>query len=157
MFNGKCYAYFLLYKLKNFCIFLRYDDICLSLLSLQIHFLQWYFNKRIEKHVLLYNCKKIFNEYCKLQRMKNWSVYKNLLVRRRHSFFTSSLLNKKLPIISTRNHFNLETGQLNLSHNIEGYDFYDIPGLNGNPYSNNDELVVIFMVYGQDRLQLKNR
>ena len=31
---------------------------------------------------------------------------------------------------------------MNLSHNIEGYDFYDIPGLNGNPYSNNDELVV---------------
>ena len=51
-------------------------------------------------------------------------------------------MNKKLPIISTRNHFNLETDQLNLSHNIEGYDFYDIPGLNGNPYSINDELVV---------------
>ena len=29
-----------------------------------------------------------------------------------------------------------------MSHNIEGYDFYDIPGLNGNPYSINDELVV---------------
>jgi hypothetical protein len=77
--------------------------------------------------------------------MKNWSVYKDLLARRRHSFFTSNLLNilnKKLPIISTRNHFNLETGQLNLSHNIEGYDSNDVPGLNGNPYSNNYELVL---------------
>ena len=48
---------------------------------------------------------------------KNWSAYKDLLARRRQSPFTSNLLNilnKKLPIVSTRNHFNLETGQLNL-------------------------------------------
>jgi hypothetical protein len=78
--------------------------------------------RKNEKHVWLYNCKKIFNEYCKLQHMKNWSVYKNLLVRRHNSFFKSNLLNmlnKKLIIVSTRNHFNLETGQLNLSYNIE--------------------------------------
>ncbi len=77
--------------------------------------------------------------------MKNWSVYKNLLSRHRHSFFTSNLLNilnKKLPIISTRNHFNLETGQLNLSRNKEDYDSYDVPGLNGNPCSDNNEIAV---------------
>jgi Alpha/beta hydrolase of unknown function (DUF900) len=77
--------------------------------------------------------------------MKNWSVSKNFTARRRHSPFTSNLLNilnKKLPLISTRNHFNLETGQLNLSHSIEDYDSYDIPGLNGNPRSNINELAI---------------
>ena len=76
--------------------------------------------------------------------MKNWSIYKDLL-RCRHPSFTSNLWNiwnKKLPIVSTRNHFNLETGQLSLSHNIEDYDSYDVPGLNGNPCSNNNELAV---------------
>ena len=69
----------------------------------------------------IYNCRKIFNKYCKLQHMKNWSAYKDLLARRRHPPFTSNLLNilnKKLPIVSTRNHFNLETGQLNSSRRI---------------------------------------
>ena len=77
--------------------------------------------------------------------MKNWSAYKDLLARRRHPSFTSillNILNKKLPIVSTRNHFDLETGQLHFSHNIEDYDSYDVPGLNGNPCSNNNELAV---------------
>ena len=52
------------------------------------------------------------------------------------------MLNKRLPILSTRNQFNLETGQLTLSHNIDGYESYDVPGLNGNPCSNNNELSV---------------
>jgi hypothetical protein len=92
--------------------------------------------------------------------MKNWSPYKYLLARRRHPPFTSNLLNilnKKVPIVSTRNHFNLETGQLNSLHNMEDYDSFYLPGLNGNPCSDNNELAVIFMEYGQDRLQLKNR
>ena len=100
---------------------------------------------KTENYVLFYVCIKIFNEYCKLQRMKNWSAYKDLLARRRHSSFTSNLLNilnKKLPIVSTRNHFNLETGHLSFSHNIEDYDSYDVPGLHGNPCSNNNELAV---------------
>ena len=78
--------------------------------------------------------------------MKNWSVYKDLLARhRRHPPFTSDLLNilnKKLTIVSTRNHFNLETGQLNLSHDIEDYDSHNVPGLNGNPYPDNNELAI---------------
>jgi esterase/lipase superfamily enzyme len=78
--------------------------------------------------------------------MKNWSVYKDLLARHRsHSPFTSDLLNilnKKLTIVSTRNHFNLETGQLSLSHNIEDYDSHNVPGLNGNPYLDNNELAI---------------
>jgi pimeloyl-ACP methyl ester carboxylesterase len=78
--------------------------------------------------------------------MKNWSVYKDLLARHhRHPPFTSNLfniLNKKLTIVSTRNHFNLETGQLSLSHNIEDYDSYNVPGLNGNLSSDNKELAV---------------
>jgi pimeloyl-ACP methyl ester carboxylesterase len=78
--------------------------------------------------------------------MKNWSVYKDLLARhRRHPPFTSDLLNilnKKLTIVSTRNHFNLETGQLSLSHNIEDYDSHNVPGLNGNPYLDNNELAI---------------
>jgi hypothetical protein len=92
--------------------------------------------------------------------MKNWSAYKYLLTRRHHSPFTSNLLNilnKKVSIVSTRNHFNLETGQLSSLKNMEDYDSFYVPGLNGNPCFNNNELVVIFMEYGQDRLQLKNR
>ena len=78
--------------------------------------------------------------------MKNWSVYKDLLARhRRHPPFTFDLLNilnKKLTIVSTRNHFNLETGQLSLSHNTEDYDSHNVPGLNGNPYPDNNELAI---------------
>ena len=78
--------------------------------------------------------------------MKNWSAYKYSLTRR-HGYppFTSNLLNiltKKVPIVSTRNHFNLETGQPSSLKNIEDYESYDIPGLNGNPYSNNNEIAV---------------
>ena len=77
--------------------------------------------------------------------MKNWSVYKDLLTRRRHAPFTSNLLNvlnKRVPIVSTRNHFNLETGQLSLLKNIEDYDSFYVPGLNGNPCSDNNELAI---------------
>ncbi len=77
--------------------------------------------------------------------MKNWSVYKDLLARRRHPPFTSNLSNilkKKLTIVSTRNQFNLETGQLNSLHNIEDYESYNVPGLNGTPCSDNNELAV---------------
>jgi esterase/lipase superfamily enzyme len=77
--------------------------------------------------------------------MKNWSAYKDLLARHRQSPFKSNLLNilnKKVPIVSTRNHFNLETGQLSSLKNMEDYDPYDIPGLNGNPCSDNNELAV---------------
>ena len=77
--------------------------------------------------------------------MKNWSVYKYLTARRHHSPFTSNLLNilyKKVPIVSTRNHFNLETGQLSPLKDIEDYDSYDVPGLNGNPCSNINELAI---------------
>ena len=92
-----------------------------------------------------YKCRKIFNEYCKLQHVKNWTAYKDLLARRRHPPFTSnllSILNKKVPIVSTRNHFNLETGQLNSLKNMEDYDPYDIPGLNRNHCSENNELAI---------------
>ena len=105
-------------------------------------------------------CRKIFNKYCKLQHVKNWTAYKDLLARRRHPPFTSnllSILNKKVPIVSTRNHFNLETGQLNSLKNMEDYDPYDIPGLNGNHCSEIMKWPYIFMEYGQDRLQRKNR
>ncbi len=77
--------------------------------------------------------------------MKNWSAYKDLLTRRRHPPFTSnllSILNKEVPIVSTRNHFNLKTGQVNSLHNMEDYDSYNIPGLNENPCSDNNELAV---------------
>ena len=83
--------------------------------------------------------------YCKSQCMKNWSAYKYLLARRRHPSFTSNLLNilnKKVPIVSTRNHFNLETGQLSSLKNMEDYDSFYVPGLNGNPCSDNNELAV---------------
>jgi hypothetical protein len=93
----------------------------------------------------LYNYGKIFNKYCKLQRIKNWSAYKYLLARRRHPPFTSNLLNilnKKVPIVSTRNYFNLQTGQLSSLKNMEDYDSFYIPGLNGNPCSDNNELAV---------------
>jgi hypothetical protein len=59
--------------------------------------------------------------------MKNWSVYKDLIAKRHHSTFTSNLLNiwnKNLPIVSTRNHFNLETDKLSLSREIEDYDSF---------------------------------
>ena len=77
--------------------------------------------------------------------MKNWSVYKDLLAKRHHSTITSNLLNiwnKKLPIVSTRNHFNLETGQLSLSRKIEDYDSFYVPELNGIPCSNINELAI---------------
>ena len=78
--------------------------------------------------------------------MKNWSVYKNLLAgHHRHPPFTSNLfniLNKKLTIVSTRNHFNLETGQLSSLKNMEDYDSFYVPGLNGNLSSENKELAV---------------
>ena len=77
--------------------------------------------------------------------MKYWSAYKNLLGRGRHSPFlsnVSNILNKELPIISTRNHFNLETGQLNLSHNMKDYDSYDVPGSNGKSCSPNNEIAI---------------
>ena len=92
-----------------------------------------------------YKCRKIFNKYCKLQHVKNWTAYKDLLARPRHPPFTSnllSILNKKVPIVSTRNHFNLETGQLNSLKNMEDYNPYDIPGLNGNHCSENNELAI---------------
>ena len=76
---------------------------------------------------------------------KNWSHYMNLFTRRRQLPYTSNLLNilnKKLIIVSTRNHFDLETGQLNMSRTIEDYDSYNVPGLNGNPCSENNELAV---------------
>ena len=109
--------------------------------------LQDRFKNKIENSVLLDNVERYLMNYCKLQRMKNWSVYKGLLARHRNSHlpFTSNLLNilnKKLTIVSTRNHFNLETGELNLSHNIEDYDSYNVPGLNGNPCSDNNELAI---------------
>lgn len=77
--------------------------------------------------------------------MKNWSAYKDLLARRHYSHFTSNLLNmlnKRLPILSTRNNFNLETGRLNLSHTIDGYNSYNVPGLNGSSCSHNDEIAI---------------
>jgi Alpha/beta hydrolase of unknown function (DUF900) len=78
--------------------------------------------------------------------VKNWSAYKYLLERhRRYLPFTSnllSILNKKVPIVSTRNHFNLETSQLSSLKDIEDYDSYDVPGLNGNPCSNINELAI---------------
>ena len=76
--------------------------------------------------------------------MKNWSAYKDLLARRRpHPPFTSNLLNilnKKVSIVSTRNHFNLETGQLSSLKNMEDYDSFYVSGLNGNHCSENNEL-----------------
>jgi pimeloyl-ACP methyl ester carboxylesterase len=77
--------------------------------------------------------------------MKNLPAYKYLLARRRHPPFTSNLLNilnKKAPIVSTRNHFNLETGQLSSLKNMEDYNSFYVPGLNGNPCSDNNELAV---------------
>ena len=76
---------------------------------------------------------------------KNWSPYMDLFARRRQLPHTSNLLNilnKKLIIVSTRNHFDLETGQLNMSRTIEDYDSYNVPGLNRNPCSENNELAV---------------
>ncbi len=76
---------------------------------------------------------------------KNWSPYMDLFARRHQLPYTSNLLNilnKKLIIVSTRNHFDLETGQLNMSRTIEDYDSYNVPGLNGNPCSENNELAV---------------
>ena len=58
----------------------------------------------------------------------------DLFARRRQLPYTSNLLNilnKKLIIVSTRNHFDLETGQLNMARTIEDYDSYNVPGLNG--------------------------
>jgi hypothetical protein len=77
--------------------------------------------------------------------VKNWSVYKYLTARRHHSPFTSNLLtilNKKVPIVSTPNHFNLDTGQQSSLKYIEDYDSYGVPGLNGNPCSNINELAI---------------
>jgi len=68
--------------------------------------------------------------------MKNWSASKYLFARRRHLPFSSNLLNilnKKVPIVSTHNHFNLATGQLSSLKNMEDYDSFYVPGLNGNP------------------------
>jgi hypothetical protein len=49
---------------------------------------------------------------------------------------------KRLQILSTRNHFSLETGQLNSSHNIDDYYSNNVPGLNGNPISTNKEIAI---------------
>ena len=76
---------------------------------------------------------------------KNWSPYMDLLAKR-HIPYTSNLLNilnKKLIIVSTRNHFDLETRQPEyVPVPIEDYDSYNVPGLNGNPCSENNELAV---------------
>ncbi len=90
-----------------------------------------------KKERLLYN-------YCILKYVKTW-YFKNPIRHGSYVPFASHLLNTsntKLLQVSTRNHFNLQTSELNPSHNIEDYDSYNVPGLNGNPFSDNNELAV---------------
>ena len=47
-------------------------------------------------------------------------------------------------MVSTRRHFNLHTGQLSLLHKIEDYDCFNIPGLNGNPCLDKNELIGVW-------------
>ena len=45
-------------------------------------------------------------------------------------------------LVSTRNHFSLRTSELNLSHGLQGYDSYNVPGLDGKPCSDTNEIAV---------------
>ena len=88
---------------------------------------------------------KYIDYYCRLQSMKNWSVYNKSLMSRSNIPFASNLLNiwnTKLKIVSTRDHFNLQTGELGSSHNIGDYDYSNVSGLSGNPFPDNNELAV---------------
>ncbi len=83
--------------------------------------------------------------YCKSQCMTNWSAYNNSLVRHRNIPFRSNLLtiwNAKSKIVSTRGHFNLQTGELSSTHNIGDYDYSDVPGFDGKPCPDNNELAI---------------
>ena len=83
--------------------------------------------------------------YCKSQCMTNWSAYNNSLVRHRNIPFRPNLLNiwnTKLKIVSTRGHFNLQTGELSSLHNIGDYDYSNVPGLVGKSCPDNNELAI---------------
>ena len=83
--------------------------------------------------------------YCKSQCMTNWSAYNNSLVRHRNIPFKPNLLNiwnTKLKIVSTRGHFNLQTGELSSLHNIGDYDYSNVPGLDGKSCPDNNELAI---------------
>ena len=76
----------------------------------------------------------------------NWSAYEYLLTIRRHHLLHLIFLigNSKLKMVSTRRHFNLHTAQLSLLHKIEDYDCFNIPGLNGNPCLDKNELIGVW-------------
>ncbi|MFL6426523.1 MAG: hypothetical protein ACJ71R_23435 [Nitrososphaeraceae archaeon] len=50
--------------------------------------------------------------------------------------------NTKSKIVSTRNHFNRQTGELSSSHNIGDYEYSNVPGFSGNSYPDNNELAI---------------
>jgi hypothetical protein len=75
--------------------------------------------------------------------MYDKSVYSILL--HRNIPFRSNLLNAwntKSKIVSTRNHFNRQTGELSSSHNIGDYEYSNVPGFSGNSYPDNNELAI---------------
>lgn len=75
--------------------------------------------------------------------MYDKSVYSILL--HRNIPLRSNLLNAwntKSKIVSTRNHFNRQTGELSSSHNIADYEYSNLPGFSGNSYRDNNELAI---------------
>lgn len=79
--------------------------------------------------------------------MKKWSDYKSLLSKTRNrTSSTSNILNTwdtKFEILSTRNHFDLQTGELNNSlHTTEDYYCLNVPGFGGIRRPENYELIL---------------
>jgi hypothetical protein len=100
--------------------------------------------------------------------MVDWFAYNNSLLKRRNMPFRSNILNMwntkmkninknnldrhslctnhsitiTTPIVSTRGHFSLHTGKLNLVHNLGDYNYSYVPGLGGYPSPDNKELAI---------------
>jgi hypothetical protein len=60
----------------------------------------------------------------------------------RHSLCTDHSITRATPIVSTRGHFSLHTGKLNLVHNLGDYNYSYVPGLGGYPSPDNKELAI---------------
>ena len=77
--------------------------------------------------------------------MKNWSAYKNLLLKIGYTPFTSNISNirnTKFETVSTRGHFDLQTGGLNTPHSTEDYYCQNVPGFGGINRLDNCELII---------------
>jgi hypothetical protein len=82
--------------------------------------------------------------------MKNWSDYKKLLLNSRYTPFTANTntWNANFEMVSTRSHFDLQTGELNTPHSTEDYYCLNVPGSGGIIHPDIDNYELIIYIHG---------